>query len=92
MIITALFLLLSSWMLVLFGTWLCPLTASPSLHRVPDHQDIAFGALQQGSSCLDTLGHFADGVVGVYECHNAGGNQVPFRAQVLYHDIGYTPG
>uniref|UniRef100_A0A4W3GH81 Polypeptide N-acetylgalactosaminyltransferase n=1 Tax=Callorhinchus milii TaxID=7868 RepID=A0A4W3GH81_CALMI len=43
--------------------------------RVPDHQDIAFGALQQGSNCLDTLGHFADGVVGVYECHNAGGNQ-----------------
>ncbi|KAF3823828.1 hypothetical protein GH733_006832 [Mirounga leonina] len=43
--------------------------------RVPDHQDIAFGALQQGTNCLDTLGHFADGVVGVYECHNAGGNQ-----------------
>ncbi|KAJ8787329.1 hypothetical protein J1605_005734 [Eschrichtius robustus] len=43
--------------------------------EVPDHQDIAFGALQQGTNCLDTLGHFADGVVGVYECHNAGGNQ-----------------
>ncbi|KAH0519860.1 Polypeptide N-acetylgalactosaminyltransferase 2 [Microtus ochrogaster] len=43
--------------------------------RVPDHQDIAFGALQQGTNCLDTLGHFADGVVGIYECHNAGGNQ-----------------
>uniref|UniRef100_A0A8C6L127 Polypeptide N-acetylgalactosaminyltransferase n=1 Tax=Nothobranchius furzeri TaxID=105023 RepID=A0A8C6L127_NOTFU len=43
--------------------------------KVPDHQDIAFGALQQGGNCLDTLGHFADGVVGVYECHNAGGNQ-----------------
>lgn len=48
----------------------------PLLSRVPDHQDIAFGALQQGTNCLDTLGHFADGVVGVYECHNAGGNQV----------------
>lgn len=46
------------------------------LFRVPDHQDIAFGALQQGGNCLDTLGHFADGVVGIYECHNAGGNQV----------------
>lgn len=32
--------------------------------------------MQQGTNCLDTLGHFADGVVGVYECHNAGGNQV----------------
>lgn len=51
--------------------------------RVPDHQDIAFGALQQGQNCLDTLGHFADGVVGVYECHNAGGNQVIIRSQVL---------
>ncbi|KAJ4947022.1 hypothetical protein JOQ06_009064, partial [Pogonophryne albipinna] len=45
------------------------------IKSVPDHQDIAFGALQQGGNCLDTLGHFADGVVGVYECHNAGGNQ-----------------
>ncbi|XP_034519468.1 polypeptide N-acetylgalactosaminyltransferase 2 [Ailuropoda melanoleuca] len=50
-------------------------TILPLLSRVPDHQDIAFGALQQGTNCLDTLGHFADGVVGVYECHNAGGNQ-----------------
>ncbi|KAL7987581.1 hypothetical protein Chor_006500, partial [Crotalus horridus] len=47
--------------------------------RVPDHQDIAFGALQQGTNCLDTLGHFADGVVGVYECHNAGGNQASIK-------------
>lgn len=54
------------------------------IFRVPDHQDIAFGALQQGGNCLDTLGHFADGVVGVYECHNAGGNQVAFRAQVQF--------
>ncbi|XP_023603104.1 polypeptide N-acetylgalactosaminyltransferase 2 [Myotis lucifugus] len=50
--------------------------------RVPDHQDIAFGALQQGTNCLDTLGHFADGVVGVYECHNSGGNQVGARGSL----------
>uniref|UniRef100_A0A8C4WYK1 Polypeptide N-acetylgalactosaminyltransferase n=1 Tax=Eptatretus burgeri TaxID=7764 RepID=A0A8C4WYK1_EPTBU len=43
--------------------------------RIPDKQDVAFGALQQGVNCLDTLGHFTDGAVGVYECHNAGGNQ-----------------
>lgn len=49
------------------------------MFRVPDHQDIAFGALQQGGNCLDTLGHFADGVIGVYECHNAGGNQVALQ-------------
>lgn len=61
----------------------CDLHAGHSLAlcllRVPDHQDIAFGALQQGGNCLDTLGHFADGVVGIYECHNAGGNQVELQ-------------
>lgn len=56
--------------------WNSKLFCGVLLFRVPDHQDIAFGALQQGTNCLDTLGHFADGVVGVYECHNAGGNQV----------------
>lgn len=60
------------------NTWKCRSFALLFL-RVPDHQDIAFGALQQGGNCLDTLGHFADGVVGVYECHNAGGNQVALR-------------
>lgn len=57
--------------------------------RVPDHQDIAFGALQQGTNCLDTLGHFADGVVGVYECHNAGGNQVcmPLLLFLFFHSM-----
>lgn len=64
--------------------------------RVPDHQDIAFGALQQGGNCLDTLGHFADGVVGVYECHNAGGNQVALQrrhTQVsLSNPYSKTPG
>ncbi|XP_071963044.1 polypeptide N-acetylgalactosaminyltransferase 2-like [Antedon mediterranea] len=43
--------------------------------RVPDKSDIAFGALQQGNLCIDTLGHIHDGTIGVYECHNSGGNQ-----------------
>ncbi|XP_077995464.1 polypeptide N-acetylgalactosaminyltransferase 2-like [Glandiceps talaboti] len=43
--------------------------------RVPDKKDVAFGALQQGHMCMDTLGHFTDGTLGVYECHNTGGNQ-----------------
>ncbi|CAH1791456.1 unnamed protein product [Owenia fusiformis] len=43
--------------------------------RVPDKQDIAFGSIQQASQCMDTLGHFLDGVVGLYTCHNTGGNQ-----------------
>jgi polypeptide N-acetylgalactosaminyltransferase len=43
---------------------------------VPDKQDVAFGSISQGNLCMDTLGHFADGVVGLFTCHNAGGNQV----------------
>lgn len=43
--------------------------------RVLDYQDIVFGVLQQGINCFDILGYFVDGVVGVYECYNVGGNQ-----------------
>ncbi|KAI8478844.1 Polypeptide N-acetylgalactosaminyltransferase 2 [Branchiostoma belcheri] len=48
---------------------------STPTHQIPDKKDVAFGALQQGTLCMDTLGHFADGTVGVYECHGSGGNQ-----------------
>ena len=44
-------------------------------YRVPSKQDVAFGSIQQGSMCIDTLGHFADGTVGLFVCHNTGGNQ-----------------
>ncbi len=53
--------------------------------HVPDRDDLSFGALstRHGSGgggteleyCLDTLGHLNDGVVGLYGCHGAGGNQ-----------------
>ncbi|XP_070578337.1 polypeptide N-acetylgalactosaminyltransferase 2-like [Ptychodera flava] len=49
-------------------------TVYPEL-RVPDKRDIAFGALQQGHMCMDTMGHFTDGTLGIYECHSTGGNQ-----------------
>ena len=42
---------------------------------IPDKQDIAFGTIQQGSLCIDTLGHFSGGSVGLFTCHNTGGNQ-----------------
>ena len=44
--------------------------------RVPDREDIAFGSIRQEAMCIDTMGNFADGVLGVFPCHNAGGNQV----------------
>lgn len=43
--------------------------------RIPNAQDLAFGSIQQGSNCIDTLGHVIDGIVGLYACHSAGGNQ-----------------
>lgn len=43
--------------------------------RVPDAEDISFGSIRQGNLCLDTLGHLSDGLVGLYTCHGAGGNQ-----------------
>nr|XP_022329155.1 polypeptide N-acetylgalactosaminyltransferase 2-like isoform X2 [Crassostrea virginica] len=43
--------------------------------KVPGHQDQAFGSIQQDNNCMDTLGHFADGILGIFPCHFAGGNQ-----------------
>lgn len=43
--------------------------------KVPDSQDISYGAIRQGIHCLDTLGHLVDGSVGIYTCHGSGGNQ-----------------
>jgi polypeptide N-acetylgalactosaminyltransferase len=46
---------------------------------VPDSMDIAFGSVQQGLMCLDTIGHLLDGTIGLYSCHDSGGNQVGMR-------------
>ncbi|XP_026315313.1 polypeptide N-acetylgalactosaminyltransferase 2 isoform X2 [Hyposmocoma kahamanoa] len=32
-------------------------------------------SIRQGLRCLDTMGHLVDGTVGMYPCHNTGGNQ-----------------
>ncbi|XP_023942122.1 polypeptide N-acetylgalactosaminyltransferase 2 [Bicyclus anynana] len=48
-------------------------------HVYPELQVPALGggsyAIRQGSKCLDTMGHLVDGTVGMYPCHNTGGNQ-----------------
>ena len=43
--------------------------------KIPDTQDLTFGSIRQLHNCLDTLGKLTDGVVGVFGCHGAGGNQ-----------------
>ena len=46
--------------------------------RVPKEEDVqAFGEIKQGGDCVDTLGHNSvGGTVGLFKCHDAGGNQV----------------
>ncbi|ELU10645.1 hypothetical protein CAPTEDRAFT_228331 [Capitella teleta] len=46
----------------------------PSL-IVPSEQDVQFGYIQQGSMCVDTLSNALGGKVGMFQCHNTGGNQ-----------------
>ena len=43
--------------------------------KVPGGGDLAFGSISQDNMCVDTLGHFADGTLGIFPCHFAGGNQ-----------------
>jgi len=43
--------------------------------KVPHATDVAFGSIRQGGLCMDTLGHAHDGGVGVFDCHDTGGNQ-----------------
>lgn len=43
--------------------------------RVPAKGDQAFGSIIQGTMCIDTMGGFADTVLGMFPCHNTGGNQ-----------------
>lgn len=59
--------------------------------QVPETQNV--GTLRQNHFCLDTLGHLIDGIVGLYTCHNTGGNQdwtITKRGQIKHHDMCLT--
>lgn len=43
---------------------------------IPTNEGGPGGALKQGVACLDSMGHLLDGNVGLYPCHDTGGNQV----------------
>ncbi|XP_012939723.1 polypeptide N-acetylgalactosaminyltransferase 2 [Aplysia californica] len=61
--------------------------------KVPNSQDVAFGSIRQDSQCMDTMGHFADGTLGLYQCHNAGGNQefsLSKEGQIKHLDLCLT--
>ncbi|OQV20577.1 Polypeptide N-acetylgalactosaminyltransferase 2 [Hypsibius exemplaris] len=55
--------------------------------RVPNSKDFVVGVLQQGRQCVDSLGHTLGGFVGLYACHNSGGNQdwVLSKEKLLKH-------
>ncbi|KAJ6646890.1 Polypeptide N-acetylgalactosaminyltransferase 2 [Pseudolycoriella hygida] len=58
---------------------------------VPESPQI--GTLRQGAYCMDTLGHLIDGTVGLYQCHDTGGNQewsVTKKGQVKHYDLCLT--
>ncbi|XP_013180728.1 PREDICTED: polypeptide N-acetylgalactosaminyltransferase 2-like isoform X2 [Papilio xuthus] len=44
--------------------------------QVPTLENSGDGhVIRQGPRCLDTMGHLVDGTLGMYPCHNTGGNQ-----------------
>ena len=43
---------------------------------VPDAVDVEVGSIEQGSACVDTMGHTLRQGLGMYMCHHMGGNQV----------------
>jgi len=55
--------------------------------RVPSKKDISFGMLRQDLYCIDTLGHTYGGSVGMYPCHNTGGNQVHYMTLPVYWSL-----
>uniref|UniRef100_A0A8D8G6T3 Polypeptide N-acetylgalactosaminyltransferase n=2 Tax=Culex pipiens TaxID=7175 RepID=A0A8D8G6T3_CULPI len=58
---------------------------------IPEQQ--TKGSLRQGPYCIDTLGHLVDGIVGLYHCHNSGGNQdwaITKSGQIKHLDLCLT--
>ncbi|KAI0208904.1 Polypeptide N-acetylgalactosaminyltransferase 2 [Lamellibrachia satsuma] len=43
--------------------------------KVPNKVASKLGSIHQNDLCIDTLGHFGDSTIGVFTCHNSGGNQ-----------------
>ncbi|CRL00839.1 CLUMA_CG014090, isoform A [Clunio marinus] len=53
----------------------------------------AKGSIRQDHNCMDTLGHLVDGTIGVYQCHETGGNQeweFSNKGQIKHIDLCLT--
>jgi polypeptide N-acetylgalactosaminyltransferase len=52
--------------------------------------DVTTSMMQQGNMCLDTLGHLVDNTLGIFLCHNSGGNQEWWFTKdnrIKHHDV-----
>ncbi|XP_067623604.1 polypeptide N-acetylgalactosaminyltransferase 2 [Eurosta solidaginis] len=60
--------------------------------QVPE--SFEFGQFKQGpTDCLDTIGNLVDGTVGLFQCHNTGGNQewaYTKKGQIKHDDLCLT--
>ncbi|KAL6435097.1 hypothetical protein ACFW04_005297 [Cataglyphis niger] len=60
---------------------------------IPTSEGGPGGSLKQGTACLDSMGHLLDGNVGLYPCHNTGGNQewgLTKDGLIKHHDLCLT--
>ncbi|EDW76568.1 uncharacterized protein Dwil_GK14594 [Drosophila willistoni] len=60
--------------------------------QAPEPQEIG-QFRQDGTECLDTMGHLIDGTVGIFPCHNTGGNQewaYSKRGEIKHDDLCLT--
>ncbi|KYN43739.1 Polypeptide N-acetylgalactosaminyltransferase 2 [Trachymyrmex septentrionalis] len=60
---------------------------------IPTSEGGPGGSLKQGTACLDSMGHLLDGNVGLYPCHDTGGNQewgLTKDGLIKHHDLCLT--
>ncbi|XP_003699412.1 polypeptide N-acetylgalactosaminyltransferase 2 isoform X1 [Megachile rotundata] len=60
---------------------------------IPTSEGGPGGSLKQGPACLDSMGHLLDGNVGLYPCHDTGGNQewgLTKDGLIKHHDLCLT--
>eukprot|EP00794_Sanderia_malayensis_P020221 gene20221-22197_t len=43
--------------------------------KIPTDDTLSYGSIKQNDKCIDTMGNREEGTVGIFECHNQGGNQ-----------------
>ncbi|XP_063221351.1 polypeptide N-acetylgalactosaminyltransferase 2 [Bacillus rossius redtenbacheri] len=61
--------------------------------KVPGLVPYSTGTIRQGEMCMDTMGHLVENTIGIYLCHNTGGNQewaLTSDGHIKHHDVCLT--